>query len=107
MSSHPNTLLIANIRPPLGDLEQFLGEDQGDITVGGVAYDVVVDENTDLGIYPESEHFAIYEYLTYGWGDAQELGSALAKIDEFKSVVEDYCQLNNCTARFVISANFC
>lgn len=105
MSSHPNTLLVASIRPPGGQLDEFL-ETNDDITIGGVLYHVVPYEDTDLAIYPDPEYFCIYEYLTYGWGDTVELGSALAKIDEFKAIVEDYCEINNCTYKFHLTANF-
>lgn len=106
MSSHPNALLIASIRPPSGQVDEFLQEGE-DLEVGGEFYCVVVDENSDMGICPaDVEHFCIYEYLTYGWCETLELGEALAKIDKFNTIVEDYCRIHNCTYKLHLSANF-
>lgn len=109
MSSHPNTLLVASIRPPSGQPDEFLGEDLGEgleLVIGGESYEVYTTENTEMGIYPVDESFAVYEYLTYGWGDTTELGEALAKIEKFKMAVQDYCEANNCTYRLDLTANF-
>jgi hypothetical protein len=106
MGMSPNTLLVASIRPLNGQLDEFLLEDQEEIEVGGVCYDLIASENTEMGIFPDEGYYCIYEYLTSGWGNTVELHEALAKIDEFKSIVEDYCQINKCAYKFHLTANF-
>jgi len=107
MGMDPKTLLVASIRPPNGQVDEFINDEDQEITVGGVLYGVIINEDSyPGGIYPEEGYFCIYEYLTSGWGDTTELHSALAKIDEFKSIVEDYCQMHNCTYKFYLAASF-
>ena len=106
MSSSPNVLLVAAIRPASGNPEEFLADTYGDISVGGVMYEAIQYEDADRGIFPKEEHFCIYENLTYGWGDTTELDAALAEVTRFKTIVEGYCQTNNCTFKIYLSANY-
>lgn len=104
----PNTLLIAEIRPISDSLEEFLetNADTGDIYIEGGAYYVISFANSDLGIYPDDGYFAIYDYISYGWGDTTELSIALQKIQDFKNLVRAFCERKNCTYKLSIGANF-
>lgn len=109
MGMCPNTLLIAQIRPISNSLEEFLeaNADTGDIYIEGEAYYVISSANSDMGIYPDEGYFAIYEYISYGWGDTTELSVALQNIQDFKNLVRDFCKRKNCTYKLSIGANFC
>lgn len=118
MSSRPNTILVASIRPPSGQPDEFLTtvdpewEANGSIQLDQLKlgydrhYSVVVGANQDQGIYPAEGSFAVYDYLTYGWGDELTLSEFDAKVANFKRLVQNFCDLHSCTYSISLSANF-
>jgi hypothetical protein len=106
MGMSPNTLLIAQIRPVSDSLDEFL-ESNADIYIEGEAYYVIAYANSDMGIYPDDGYFAIYDYLSSGWGETVDLGTALDIIDSFRNRVQKFCTEKDCTYKLSIGANFC
>lgn len=118
MSSHPNTILIASIRPPSGQPDEFLTaldpewESNGSIQLDQLRlghdghYSVVVNVDQDQGIFPAEDSFVVYDYLTYGWGDEITLNEFDAKVANFKTLVQNFCNLHRCTYSISLSANF-
>ena len=118
MGCNPNTILIASIRPPNGQPDEFLNaldpewESEGSIQLDQLRlthdghYQVVVGEDNDQGIYPKEDSFAVYDYLTYGWGDEISLDEFDDKVLNFKALVQNFCHLHKCTYSISLRANF-
>lgn len=117
MGCHPNTLLVASIRPPSGQPDEFLNvldpewPDNGTIQLDQLRlthdghYQVVVGEDSEQGVYPKEDSFAVFQYLTYGWGDEISLDEFDAKVANFKTLVQNFCDLHGCTYSINLSAN--
>ena len=118
MGCHPNTILVASIRPPNGQPDEFLNaldpewESNGSIQLDQLRlthdgyYQVIVGEASEQGVYPAEDSFAVFEYLTYGWGDELTLDEFDAKVAAFKLLVQNFCNLHKCTYSISLSANF-
>lgn len=118
MGHHPNTILVASIWSPSDQPDEFLTaldpewESNGSIQLDQLKlghdghYSVVVNADPDQGIYPAEGSFAVYDYLTYGWGDEISLDEFDSKVANFKFLVQNFCDLHGCTYSISLSANF-
>lgn len=118
MGMYPKTILVASIRPPNGQPDEFLTsldpewESNGSIQLDQLRlthdgyYQVVVNVDQDQGIFPAEDSFAVFEYLTYGWGEEITLEELEPKLAHFRSLVINFCNLHKCTYSISLSANF-
>lgn len=110
MSSHPNVILVAQLKLPSGVYpEEFVEQfENGEVLVNGDYLRMVATGDNDQGVYPQDErHIATYDYAAYGWGNTLLIEHFNKFVDVFTSRLVEFCQQYDCAITSVkVGANY-
>ena len=113
MGMDPKTILVASIRPPNGQPDEFLETNFPDYESEGEIRLVPGSENyedryslSNYEVETDKESFDIHEYATYGWGEFVTLDELVEILNKFEEKVVHFCNVYGCTYSINVGATF-